>query len=224
MSNLKYVGVQEFPIDDLENNPLSANEEDSSTFERLKHEQAQYGMLEIPVAIRSSEKANVRILSGHHRVRAWKELGHKTVQANLFEGKLSKEEEFSLVNNLNQIRGSITMSTVKRVIRTMQLDVTAIDLFKMPVQSMMPKASDSAANEDMQRRARLRDMAIKISGELAEIIVDNRDEDLVCFAYEGKLVAVLHIQHTPQKVRGNASVFKGILERVYGEWEEEVAD
>lgn len=78
-------------------------------------------------------------------------------------------------------------------------------------------------NEDMARKARLRDMAVKLAGELAEIIIDQRDEELVAFAIEGKMVAVVHVELSSQVVRGNVSVFKGILEKSVVEWEASIS-
>jgi hypothetical protein len=83
----------------------------------------------------------------------------------------------------------------------------------------MPKGGTVIADEDLQRKALLRDMAAKIAGEIAEILVDQRDESLVCFAVEGKMVAVLHMNQIPTKIRQNVSIFKGILEETMTEWE-----
>lgn len=222
MIKLKSAGVETFGIDDVQINQLSANEEDGSTYTRLKKELMDYGMLEYPVVLRSPDQS-VRIISGHHRWRAWKELKHKDIQAIVVVGKLTKEDEFNLVNNMNSIRGDTTLSRVKRIVRQFNLDVSKLDVFKMPVNALMPKGGTSFVNEDMERKARLRDMAVKLSGELAEILVDNRDEDLVAFALEGKLVAVIHTQSTPQAIRKNASVFKGILSKAVAEFQDSIS-
>lgn len=137
---------------------------------------------------------------------------------------MAREEEFNLVNNMNAIRGDTTLSRVKRIVRQFNLDVTKLDVFKMPVNAMMPKGGTALLNEDLERKARLRDMAAKLSGELAEIIVDGRNEDLIAFAVEGKLVCIVHSQQSPQVIRKNASVFKGILEKAVAEYLENTTE
>lgn len=223
MSKLKSLGVETFGINDVQINQLSANEEDGSTYNRLKKELEEYGMLDLPVVLRAPDKSSVRILSGHHRWRAWKELKHNKIDAIVVEGKLTKEEEFNLVNNLNSIRGDTTLSRVKRIVRQFSLDVTKLDVFKMPLSALMPRSSMNVGNEDMARKARLRDMAIKLAGELAEILVDQRDEDLIAFAVEGKMVAVIHTNISAASVRGNVSVFKGIISESVMKLEEVIA-
>lgn len=220
----KYVGVETFGIDDVESNQFSANEEDGATYSRLKKELQEHGLLDLPVVLRSPDGKKVRILSGHHRWRGWKEIGNKKIDAIVVEGKLTKEEEFNLVNNMNAIRGDTTLSRVKRIVRQFNLDVTKLDVFKMPVNAMMPKGGTALLNEDLERKARLRDMAAKLSGELAEIIVDGRNEDLIAFAVEGKLVCIVHSQQSPQVIRKNASVFKGILEKAVAEYLENTTE
>lgn len=222
---LKYIGPETVAIDSLVANPLSANEEDGATFERLKKELEKYGLIDLPIVLRDTKSKVLRIIAGHHRVRGWKEIGNTTIIVIILEGELDKEEEFNLVNNLNAIRGDTTTSRVKRVIRSQELDVTRLDLFKHPLSKLLPKTADAnPANDDMLRKAKLRDMAIKVAGELAEIIVDNRDEELVCFAIEGKLVAVVHVTSTPPKVRGSVPIFKGVLEKAFREWEQGLYD
>jgi len=96
--------VIEVEISRLNENELSANKEDSMVFERLKKELQKWGMVELPVVVKDGE--GYRIIAGHHRVRAWKSLGHGTVKAVVIERDIDKEEEFNLVNNLNLIKAT----------------------------------------------------------------------------------------------------------------------
>jgi len=94
-------------LDEVEDNPLSANEEDTSTFSKLQDYQKEYGLLEIPV-VRKLENGKYRIVGGHHKLRSWRSLGNQQMLAILLHKKmLSPEEESNLVNFLNRIKKAI---------------------------------------------------------------------------------------------------------------------
>jgi len=203
-------------VDKLETNQLSGNEEDGSTFKRLKKELSKYGMVELPVVVKTEEA--YRIIAGHHRIKAWKELGNSMVDCMLIEGEMSKEEEFNLVNNLNQIKGNLTLSRLKRIIRYNELDVTKLDVFKVPITNLIP--SDKAVEKeslDAEMRARIRDLSLKLASEIAELVLMNKNESIIMMHKEGKIAAILHIKMPISQARAGIPVFKGIIEKALDE-------
>jgi len=196
---VKVVGTEEIAVKGLLASDVSANVEDNATFERLKMELKKHGMVQLPAVLRNGSET--RIIAGHHRIRAWMEIGNETVEAVVLEGKVTPEEEFNLVNNLNTVRGTLSNSRLKRVIRKGELDVTKLDLFKYPMTSLVPKVNPSEADDDLRRRARIRDMAMKISTKIAESMLDEMDEAVCCFAFEDKPIAILRINVRPRAAR-----------------------
>jgi citrate synthase len=216
---LEIVGVENVLIDSVLPNLYSANEEDSSTYNRLKKELSEIGLIEYPVVI--LDDSGYRYLAGTHRGKAWRELGNEYMPCVVLKGELTAEEEFNLVNNLNQVRGGINLSGIKRVIRSTSLDVTKLDLFKIPVTSLVPKVNDvNDENNDLQYRARLRDLALKLANELAEILLNNKEEDLIAFHKDGKAVAIIKSTITTAAVRSNISIFKNVLRQAINAMED----
>lgn len=212
---VKRTGVQEVEIALIEANPLSANVEDGATFSRLRSELKEHGMLELPVMLKNGTK--FRVIAGHHRVEAWSQLGHATTDAIVVEGKLTKEEEFNLVNNLNTIHGGLSVSRVKRVVRQAELDVTKLDLFKYPLTRLMPGAT-KPIDGPAQRRAKIRDMSLRIASKVAEVLLDDMNAAVVCFRVEDQPVAVVRLNLTKQSARKNISTLKSKVRKSLKEW------
>lgn len=213
---VKYLGVEKLKINQVESNPLSANREDGATFQRLREEMKKHGALEPPVVLK--QKKHYRVIAGHHRTEAWSQLGHDDMDFVILEGTLSQEEEFNLVNNLNSVRGALSISRVKRIIRKQELDVTELDVFKYPVSRLMPKPKAAASQSQMMRRARVRDMALKIAPKIAEVLLDKMDDAIICFRYEDKAVAVIRCELPPKQARANITRLKTRIRKALKEW------
>jgi len=213
---VKYIGVQELHIDGIAANKLSANQEDSSTFTRLKRELSEHGMIDLPVVL--ANNGAYRAVAGWHRLKAWQELGHQTCPCVVLEGTLSKEQEFNLVNNLNRIRGEVTRQAVTRVIRANNLDVAALDLFKLPLASLLPNENPLGKNDDVIRAARLRDLSLEIAERIAEVILDQKDEAVIVFRVQDKMAGVLRLRLSVQQIRRSLAVLKTMLETTFADW------
>ena len=215
---VKYVGVERLSVSELQSNVLSANEEDTATFNRLKEELGKHGLVELPVVL--LEGGQYRIVSGHHRTKAWGELGHLDIDSVVLEvvGSWSQEEEFNLVNNLNQVRGQVTTSTVKRVVRAQKLDVTKLDLFKFPVTKLLPNVDPAVSDSELSRRAKIRDMAVKIAPKIAEILLEDLNTAVVVFRVEDAPVAIIRVAMNKGQARKNVCLLKSIAERTFMEW------
>jgi len=212
--SVKNTGVRRIPIQTIEMNALSANEEDGATFERLKTELGKHGMIDLPVVLDIQGKNiafEYRCIAGHHRIKAWNALGNLEVDAVVLEGELTPEEEFNLVNNLNGIRGSTTLSSVKRVIRAQKLDVSQIDLFKFPATKLMPSVKLEATQNTAQRRAKIRDMSLKIAPKLAEVILDDMEAVVVALRHDDKLVLTIAVDASPAFYRRNVAIIKKVI-------------
>jgi len=213
---VKRVGVQSIPLAHVHHNPLSANEEDGATFNRLREELKSHGMLELPVMLKQGSR--YRIIAGHHRVEAWSQLGHDEIDAIVLEGKLSKEEEFNLVNNLNTVRGGLSVSRVKRIIRKNELDVRELDLFKYPLTRLIPQQPKPIGDSTPQRRARIREMALKIAGKVAEVLLDDMNQAVVCFRIEDAPVAVIRLNMSKRSAKKQLPMLKERLMEAFEEW------
>lgn len=208
--------IQEVEIARIEQNPFSANLEDGATFSRLREELKAHGMLELPVLLKSGD--GWRVLAGAHRVAGWSQLGNTTVEAIVVEGKLAPEEEFNLVNNLNTIRGDLSVSRVKRIVRQQGLDVSKLDVFKYPISRLTAGPPTSMTDGTAQRRARIRDMSLRIASKVAEVLLDDMDAAVVCFRVEDVPVAVVRLALTKQSARKNISTLKAKARDAFKEW------
>ncbi|HBJ80732.1 ParB N-terminal domain-containing protein [Pseudothermotoga sp.] len=207
--------IIEVEIDKLENNPLSVNKEDSFVFERLKKELSKWGILELPVVLQDGDR--LRIISGHHRVRAWKALGHKTVKVVKITKSLDKEEEFNLVNNLNLVRGEISRSEIIKKVRQLKLNPEKLDLFKFPVTQLFPRlnAEDIVEKDNEQQRlAKINELTLKIAKEIAKTMVEEKDELVTFIVVKDKACAVLRIPFKSGKIaREKAEHIKKIIQK-----------
>ena len=178
--------VIEVAISRLNENELSANKEDSMVFERLKKELHKWGIVELPVVVKDGE--GYRIIAGHHRIRAWKALGHDTVKAVVIERKMDKEEEFNLVNNLNLIKGDTSKGEIIKKVRQHKLNPEKIDLFRYPTSQLFPRLSteDIKTKEDEQKRlAKINEMTLAVAKEIAKAMVDRMSD--LCFMVRDSL-------------------------------------
>jgi len=213
---IRRVGVERLLLAEIRANPLSANLEDGATYARLKRELEEHGLLELPLVLKRDD--TYQFLAGHHRAKAWGELGHKSIDAILVEGEMTPEEEFNLVNNLNQIRGSVTLVNLKRVIRKEQLAVDRLDVFKYPVSRLTPKLTGATLDSNLARRAKIRDMSLQIAGKIAESLLDDINESVVVFRVKDKVAAVVRVNLTKSATRKNASILKKLIQQIFEAW------
>lgn len=217
---IRYIGVESVEITDVRASEYTANRQDDATYERLKEELQKGGMIELPVLLQNSDGADRRWLAGHHRTRAWAELGHRRTDAVILQGDVTPEEEFNVVNNLNQVRGTTRIPEALAIARAHQLDPTKLDVFKAPIISMMGGAKTDVhqRSDTVARRAKLRDLAIKASAKLAEAILDDLDAAIVVLRIEDKVAAVLQVPLGADQVRRDVSVLKRDLEGLMQRW------
>ncbi|HOK59125.1 MAG TPA: ParB N-terminal domain-containing protein [Methanothrix sp.] len=201
--------VMEVRIDELLENALSANEEDSVTFERLKKEVSTWGLLDLPVVRPLSEDEaasypgkRYRIVHGRHRIAAMRDMGCETAQVVVMaRPPETPEEEFNLVNNMNLIRGDTTARNLVKIIRRDNLDVTKIDLFKHPVKQLIPDAIATIKDRESEakRNAAINKLTLEIAKEIAKQMVDEKDDLLTFLVVKDRIAAVVRIP------KGNAT-------------------
>lgn len=209
----------------METNPYSANEEDGATFDRLKRELEENGMLHIPTVIaprdwKPNDDTRLPIMHGAHRIAAWFELGHGGVDCHVVTPtrELTPEEMFNVVNNANLVHGHTTTRAVRQKVRMHELDPTKLDLFKFPVSSLLPRMDSKAPDTDLTRRARIREMALVIAHKVAEPLLDHMDDAVVAFRVEDKAVAVVRVSLSATATRKNIAPLKAQLEHVFSQW------
>jgi hypothetical protein len=218
MTNLSTPAVEEIPIEQCSANDLSVNEEDTATFIRLKGELEKYGMVELPL-LAPNEAGGYRILSGHHRLAAWRDLGHATCPCFVVRRPFAnREEEFNFVQNLNLVRGTISRAKVVGRVREKGLDPTQLDLFKLPVSRLFPAFNKEAlekAEVNKARQARIHELTLKIAGEIAKTVADEKDELTTCIVVNDHVCAVFRVpSNTPARdVRRLAAAMKPKMPR-----------
>jgi len=207
-------------IEMLVDNPLSANEEDAATFERLKLEMQANGLVEIPVVKIYEEK--YMIMSGHHRVRAWEDLGHTKIEVRVWTPPkgMTPEDEFNMVNNMNAVRGETRRPLLVSKVRENNLDPTKLDVFKYPTASLFP----SLSKEDREKietgtrdKAKLQQLKLAVAGEVAKVIYDGSGEAVICFASKGVLAAVVRVPADKSGTRNVAHALKPKLKKWFDE-------
>lgn len=186
----------EIEVDRVDDNPLSANVQDEATFERLKAEIAEHGLLEVPVVKKNGDRFT--LVSGHHRFHAWQSLGHKMCEVRLWKPKkgMTLEEEFNIVNNMNTIRGSLHRAELIGTIRQQNLDPTKIDVFKYPATALFPSLSKSdqqKVTEKQRDAARLHQLKLDVALEVAKAMYDGENDAVICFAANNHLAAVVRL-------------------------------
>jgi hypothetical protein len=211
--------IIEVDISRLDENELSANKEDSMAFERLKKELQKWGMVELPVVVKDGGK--YRIIAGHHRIRAWKAIGHDKVKAVVIERNIDKEEEFNLVNNLNLIKGDIPRGEIIKKVRQHKLNPEKIDLFRYPTSQMFPRlsAEDIKTKDDEQKRlAKINELTLTIAKEIAKVMVDEKDELVSFLVVHDKACAAIRIPFKNGKAaRERASHIKELIKKAVKE-------
>ncbi len=188
--------VKDIDIALVVDNELSVNEEDTYTFNRLKAQLEKYGMMELPV-VREDGEGKYRVISGHHRIRAWNTLGHSSVKVVVAATPLqNREEEFNLVNNFNTIRGTIRKQTLIGKVREYDLDVKKLDIFKFPVNKLFPLLSCEdmqQGDDDQRRKAKINELTLVIAKEIAKAVYDARDEMVSVICVKDKAAAILRL-------------------------------
>ncbi|RLF66033.1 MAG: hypothetical protein DRN30_02875 [Thermoplasmata archaeon] len=98
--------IEEIEIEKLIENPKNPNKMTKKDYNSLKKEIEKRGFI-VPIIV-SDRGEKYFILDGHHRVKALKELGYKTVKAIVLEN-LTEEQEHYLSINLNKLRGTFEL-------------------------------------------------------------------------------------------------------------------
>lgn len=222
----------EIPLAQIEDNPLSANEEDSATFERLKKQIEENGLLELPVVVALPSSGEIgqlsltkyRLIAGHHKRRAWAELGHDRIPCIIAEPQATAEAEFNLVNNMNVVRGRTRTPKLLEIVRAQELDPTKLDIFKTPSASLMPTVDQGAIAQqadEAKRKAQLHNLTLKIAQEIGEAILSGKDDLLTLLVVEDKLAAVLRIPFkSGAAARKNAGPLQALLAKALEPYED----
>lgn len=126
-----------------------------------------------------------------------KALGAEEEQFIVYHGKIgSKEDMFNIVNNLNTIKGTIRKSAIMSKIKELKLDPTKIDIHKFPQAIITPaitKEDMDNKSTELQRRAKINEMTLKIAKEIAQQMLDEKDELITFLVVQDRPVAVLRI-------------------------------
>lgn len=192
-------------IDLIDDNPLSANEQDTVTFKKLTDQMDSLGLIEIPVVIKKPD-GRFKMMSGKHRKDAFKHLGGKEIAAIVLDEPPSKEAEFNLVNNMNLIKGDMRKRSLVKIIKDQNLDPTKIDLLKMPSSLLIPAINHediAKTREEMQRKARLNELVLEISKQIAEQILREKDEMVSLVLFNDSITAVIRVPFKSKKIIRN---------------------
>jgi len=179
-------------LDELVDNALSGNVEDNRTFRRLKQELAKWGMLQ-PVLVKP-DNGKYRIIAGHHRARAWAELGYEDIPAIVVDGDMTPEDEFNLVNNLNLVRGEISLRKLRQAVRRMKLSPKKIDLHGIRVEHIVPEEAEEfiqRRESDLERQIRLETLKIQLAREIAPYVEENKEAMLWALAVRDRVLVVV---------------------------------
>lgn len=190
-------------IDLIDDNPLSANEEDTITFNRLQKEMEEHGLLEIPI-LKREPTGRYTMISGKHRKDAFRELGGKKILATIVDAKhfKSREDEFNLVNNMNLIRGDMKRKTLSVIIPNRFLAPT------------IPNKDLVDGNAEAKRNARINQLILEISKEIAEQIVREKDEMLSLIIVQDTIVSLVRLPVKSKKIARNLTPE---IEKLFGE-------
>lgn len=93
--------TQALPIDRLDPHPLNSNVMPKALLDKLANEIRRTGLYP-PVIVRPNDE-RYQVLDGHHRVRVLRQLGHDTVQANIWA--VDDEQAMLFLASLNRMRG-----------------------------------------------------------------------------------------------------------------------
>lgn len=197
-------------IELLIDNELSANEEDTATFDALKGQIEKFGFMEFPVVVRQPD-GRYRLIAGHHRKRVAKAKGLKKIKCVVISADvaalLDQEGEFNLVNNMNLVRGGVRKVKLMEIARAKKLDPTKLDIFKFPATRLLPKVDSSTLADksaESTRKAKLVNLAMRIAQEIATTIVDEKDELVSCIIARDQLACVIRLPF-PDGVRARSS-------------------
>jgi len=188
-------------IDKIDDNPYSANVEDTATFTKLQEGIDKHGLLEIPV-VRKTPEGRYLMMSGKHRKDAFKSLGGKQIYAIVMDSDLSPEEEFNEVNNFNLIKGDMKKKELVKIAKEHNLDPTKIDLFKIPSRLLFPVVDVSDINkaqEETRRNARLNQLILEIAKVIGPHVLKDRDELITVMLVQDSVVAILRIPFVDKK-------------------------
>ncbi len=179
---------------DLVDNELTANVEDTATYNRLRKTLKEKGMIELPVVVKSTG-GKYKIVSGHHRLRAWFDEGLGPAPVICYDKSdlkvKSKEDEFNLVNNFNRVRGDFSPVKANQIIARENLDVTKLDIFKFQFPNIDVVEAVKKANAEIEFKRKLLELADKIATEIAVDIINGIDEPLLVMVTEEYKVALL---------------------------------
>lgn len=157
-------------------------------------------------------------MGGHHRVRGWEELGHEDIECVVLPAEEvgSTEEEFGLVNDLNRVRGQTSDSELLRIVRREDLAPEAIDVHGLPRDLLAPRIRPedlAGMDEAAARKARILEVTHRVSREIAQVMVDERDEVLTVLVVEDKVAAVFRLPlRNPVAARKAAPVLRQRME------------
>lgn len=200
----------------IDDNPLSANEQDTVTFKKLTDQVDRLGLIEIPVVMKKPD-GRYAMISGKHRKDSFVHLGGREIPAIVIDKPASKEDEFNLVNNMNLIKGDMRKRELVKIIKENDLDPTKIDLLKMPSALLMPSINHedlAKKSEELKRRARLNELVLEISKQIAEQVLREKDELVSLIVLNDTIAAVIRVPFKSKKlVRNKGDEIKVKIEK-----------
>ena len=104
----KKIDVREIPIDALVEDPSNPNRMEPNDYAMLRAAIGRVGFLQ-PILVRA-DGAQFRIVDGHHRARAAKEVGLERVTAVIWDG--TEEMRRALQIGMNRMRGELDLGIV----------------------------------------------------------------------------------------------------------------
>jgi hypothetical protein len=125
--------------------------------------------------------------------------------------------EFNLVNNMNLIKGDMRKRELVKIIKENDLDPTKIDLLKMPSALLMPSINHedlAKKSEELKRRARLNELVLEISKQIAEQVLREKDELVSLIVLNDTIAAVIRVPFKSKKlVRNKGDEIKVKIEK-----------
>jgi len=202
--------LKRLSVHEIYPNEFSANEEDDETFERLKSELKSHGIVEPPVV--TKRKGKYVVLSGWHRIKAWAELGHDEIPVLLVDtSHLSDIDFFNLTNNLNAIKGRLSIAKLRQIVKRFEIDPDLVNIFKVHRRHIAPAFLENmkGAVELNRRKTRVNELALQIARIIAEQYYDHIEEMAFILVNDLKIVGVINLEgYKPTYLRHFMPVLK----------------
>lgn len=221
MSKLTYLGTFAVPLENISWSEFSANEMTADQSDRLHHELEQFGVVVNLPSLLKIGPESYEVLGGRHRITEWQKISHEPITCNIFEGELTNEEKFNLVNNLNTVHGQTSKSRLKAIIETQKLDLNQLDVFRHPTPEIVQILQEKPVSRDLasiQKKNDITKIAQKLSVKAARLLQDAKDAVLVCMVVDGIPMGVVNIDADPKLVKANLKNMRNAIEESLSDW------